>query len=350
MAPSDPSNNSEDPQPPLEELTPFVREADSEDEPAAKPRRRWPRFILIYLVILLAGSAVAYVQGQSLNEERRSEQVSLFLQEQFDLGIQDIEDEKYELARQRFEAILRFDPTFPQAEEKLIEVFLALRKPSITPTPRPTPTPDPSPPDLLFSQAEAALNEGDWTTTINKLLTLRSRDPTYRAIEADGMMYIALRNRGMTLIAQGLMEEGLYDLSLAQRFGPLDRDAFFRRTLAEQYLLANSYIGLNWARAAELFSALCEQGATVDSCFKFAESAWNYGDLLWNAEDPCAAQVQYEGSYNAWENGTLVPTATKAAEACATATAPPTAPPEPTETPTPRRRRRTPTPTPTPTS
>jgi tetratricopeptide (TPR) repeat protein len=291
---------------------------------------------------------VAFVQGQSINQEQRQEQVSLFLQEQFDLGIQDLESGKHELARQRFEAIVRFDPTYPQAEEKLIEVYLALRKPSITPTPRPTPTPDPSPPDQLFEQAEAALNEGDWTTTINKLLTLRSKDPSYRAIEADGMMYIALRNRGMTLIAQGSMEEGLYDLSLALRFGPLDRDAFFRRTLAEQYLLANSYIGLNWARAAELFSALCEQSATIDSCYKFAEAAWSYGDMLWNAEDPCAAQVQYEDAITSWENGTLVPTATKAAEACATATAPPTAPPSPTATP--RRRRRTPTPTPTPTS
>jgi hypothetical protein len=146
------------------------------------------------------------------------------------------------------------------------------------------------------------------------------------------MMFIALRNRGMEQIALGLMEEGLYDLSLAERFGPLDRDATFRKTLAEQYLLANSYIGLNWFQAASLFASLCEQGATTDSCPKYAEAAWEYGDLLINAEDPCAAQEYYNGSLNAVPNSTLEPTATKAAEACLTATAPPPVPPTPTPT------------------
>ena len=78
---------------------------------------------------------------------------------------------------------------------------------------------------------------------IELLLAVRGKDPTYRPVDVDGLMYLALRNRGMILITQGLMEEGLYDLSLAERFGPLDRDAMFRKTLAQQYLLANSYFG-----------------------------------------------------------------------------------------------------------
>ena len=148
-------------------------------------------------------------------------------------------------------------------------------------------------------------------------------------------MYVALRSRGMELIAQGLMEEGLYDLSLAERFGPLDRDAMFRKTLAQQYLLANSYIGLNWFKAADLFSSMCEQGATIDSCPKYSEAAWEYGNQLINAEDPCAALEYYEGSLSVWENEEHMPTATKAAELCAIATRPPPRPPEDTETPTP---------------
>jgi hypothetical protein len=151
-------------------------------------------------------------------------------------------------------------------------------------------------------------------------------------------MYIALRNTGMEQISQGLMEEGLYNLSLAKRFGPLDRDAMFRITLAQQYLLANSYIGLNWLRASELFLPLCEQGATLDSCRKYAETAWKYGDLLWNGGEECSASEQYNAALNAWEFPDLKPTASKAEEVCATESAPP---PIPTATPT-----ATPTPTP----
>jgi tetratricopeptide (TPR) repeat protein len=350
------SNTPEETQPaPAVLQTPDQEESSSPSEP--KTRRRWPRYALIYLLVIVLVSAVAFWRGRSSNEAHQQEQVSQFLQEQFELGLQDLEKGNFELARQRFEAIIRYDPVYPGAEEKLIEIFVALDVPTITPTAIPSPTPDPSPPDQLFEQAEAALAEGDWTTTINKLLTLRAKDPSYRAVEADGLMYVALRSRGMELIAQGLMEEGLYDLSLAERFGLLDRDALFRKSLAQQYLLANSYIGLNWFKAADLFSSLCEQGATIDSCPKYSESAWEYGNQLIKVEDPCAALEYYEGSLSVWENEDHIPTATQAAELCAIATRPPPRPPEATETPTPEGgateepppEEPTPEPTPTPT-
>lgn len=130
------------------------------------------------------------------------------------------------------------------------------------------------------------------------------------------------------------MEEGLYDLSLASRFGPLDLNANHTKSLAEQYLLANSYYGLNWAMAAELFAQLCFQGATSDSCYKYGFSAWSYGDLLYSLNDPCGAEEQYHQSLNTWDNPEYHPTATKAARSCQTATAPaPTPPPLETATP-----------------
>lgn len=297
-------------------------------------RRRWLWFVLLYFVAILVIGFLAFTQGRRANLLQSQDQVVQFLQEQFELGLRDLDAKQYELARQRFEAIVRYDPSFPGAEEMLIEIYLAVNVPTVTPTLKPTMTPDPAPPEELFDQAHTALANSDWTTVINKLLTLRAKDPYYRSVEADGMMYIALRNRGMELIAQGLMEEGLYDLSLAERFGPLDREAGFRRTLAEQYLWANSFFGLNWAQAAELFHPLCQQGATLDSCPKYAEAAWMYGDQLWAADDPCGAKDQYGKSLSAWENGTRVPTATEAAVACETATAPPPRPPKPTGTPT----------------
>jgi len=311
---------------------PAIGVSDANGNGEQKTRRRWPWYILIYLAVVLLVSGAAYLRGQYLRDDVDEDRLALYLEEQFNLGMENLAAGQFETARQRFEEIIYHDPVYPQVEEKLIEVYVVLGKPTPAPTARPTSTPDPSPPDELFRQAEEALAAEDWTTVIEKLLTLRSKDPTYNSVKADGMMFLALRNRGMEQIALGLMEEGLYDLSLAERFGPLDRDAMFRRTLAEQYLLANSFIGLDWFQAASLFASLCEQGATTDSCPKYAEAAWEYGDLLWNAEDPCGAQEYYEGSLNAVPNSTLEPTATEAAEACQKATAPPPAPPTATQT------------------
>lgn len=207
-------------------------------------RRRIIRIFLVYLTALIAIGLVAYFQGRGLNNAEQIAQVSEAMYEQFELGITDLEAGRYEIARQRFEAIINFDPAYPGAEDMLVEALINLNVPTVTPTSEPTPTPDPSPPEDLMEQAKAALAEEDWDTVIHKLLSLRAKDPTYQPVKVDGLMYIALRNKGMELIGQGLMEEGLYNLSLANRFGPLDRDAMFRMTLAQQYLLANSYIGL----------------------------------------------------------------------------------------------------------
>ena len=301
-------------------------------------RRRMIRIFLVYLTALIAIGLVAYFQGRGLNNAEQMAQVSEAMYEQFELGITDLEAGRYEIARQRFEAIINFDPAYPGAEDMLVEALINLNVPTVTPTSEPTPTPDPSPPEDLMEQAKAALAEEDWDTVIHKLLSLRAKDPTYQPVKVDGLMYIALRYKGMEQIGQGLMEEGLYNLSLANRFGPLDRDAMFRMTLAQQYLLANSYIGLNWARASELFQPLCEQVATLDSCRKYAESTWKYGDLLWDEDDRCGASEQYNAALNAWEFPDLAPTASKADDVCATQSAPP---PVPTATPTP-----SPTPTP----
>lgn len=292
--------------------------------------------LLIYIAALFIVGLFAYFQGRRTNTLLNQEQLDQALSEQYELGLADLESGRYAIARQRFEAVIQYNPEYPGAEDGLVEALLNLDVPTITPTPQATATPDPSPPDQLLADAKAAINSGDWNTVVNKLLTLRGKDPEYEKVKVDGYLYIAMRNIGMDLIAQGEMEEGLYNLSLAEQFGPLDRDALFRRTLAQQYLLANSFIGLNWARAAELFAGLCEQGATTDSCPKFADAAWNYGDQLWEAGDPCGADDQYEASLDAYEFPELEPTADKADDECEKLRATPTPPPPtPTLTPTP---------------
>jgi tetratricopeptide (TPR) repeat protein len=313
-----------------------VAELSNGEETALSKRRRFLFAFLVYVAAMSIIGAIAFLQGRNINTETQDAAVSQALYEQFELGLGDLEAGRFELAKQRFEAVISYDPAYPGAEDMLVEALVNLNVPTVTPTSLPTPTPDPSPPDQILAQAEIAITESDWDTAINKLLALRAKDPTFEITRVDGLMYIALRSLGMDLISSGLMEEGLYNLSLAARFGPLDRDALFRETLARQYILANSYIGLNWSRAADLFGPLCEQGATLDSCPKYGEAAWSYGEQLKDADDICGAAEYFTASLAAWPNSDLEEEAEDAVEDCEESRRPPpTATPEFTPTPTP---------------
>lgn len=327
--------------------------------------RSWLWILAIPLSFALVGAAAAltgFQAGRSEVAQRATREAGAAFQEQFDLGVQDLLEGRYELARQRFEYILSLDPNYPGATELLAEALNALNVPTSTPSPTPVPatptaTLDLSSLDGLFAHAQATFAAGDWSGTLHALLAMRAQDPAYRQSEVNALMGGTLRNRGVQKILQGFLEPGLYDLALAERFGPLDSQAVSWRNTARFYLAANSYFGLDWPRAAGYFAQLCV-GQTWDSCRKYAVAALNYGHLLLATEDVCGAVVQYQASLNLQLNPTLGPTATFAAERCLTATAlPPTATPTPsTATPTgtstvssPGTETPTPTPTPSPT-
>jgi hypothetical protein len=289
------------------------------------------------LIVLSVAGLAGYWTGL---ERRASAEASLSnqaLKEQFDLGVQDLLAQRYELARQRFDYILSVDPNYPGVLELLEQARVALNQPTLTPSPIPSPTIDASPTptldlgnlDGLFAAAQAAQVNGDYDGVINALLALRDQDPNYRRQEADQLLYAALRGRGLQKIWNGDQEQGIYDLTLAQRLGPLDSQAQSWLNSAAFYLFANSYFGLDPALATQNFNQLCAAGIW-DSCFKFARAAWEYADLLFEKEDdPCAAVDQYEASLNTYADAAREPTATEAAEVCMTATAP-----RPTATPT----------------
>jgi tetratricopeptide (TPR) repeat protein len=307
-----------------------------EQAPSLWSRLRW--YLVFFIVALALSSAAGYFSGvnqrEQLSQEQRREQAA----EQFELGVQDLEEGHYELARQRFEYVLEIDPSYPGLPEQLAQVMLALNQPTSLPTSAATATPNLAPVEEMLDQARAAIQQEDWTLAINTLLELRDKDSSFQAVEVDGLMYQALRNRGVDRIAnQALLEEGMYDLARAQTFGPLDRDAANWRSWAELYLKANSYMGVNWAQAVSYFAQvyLVAPYLRNDAYIKYAVSAQNYGNLLVDAGDPCAAEEMYDESLLAWDNATLYPTATDIRNACRTATTQPRQEPPPEDTPTP---------------
>jgi len=314
--------------PSLTEPTPSIASPPSR-------RRRWVWLIPLALGVILLAAATGYQVGGRQRQQARAAAVDLTADEQWRLALEDLQAGRYELARQRIEYVIRLDPTYPEAAQRLAEALVGLRSPRPTLLPAATPTPNLAPAEELFTQASQALTAEDWDRTIDTLLTLRAKDFNYRAVEVDGLLYAALRNRGLDRIAQqGLLEEGMYDLSRAELFGPLDEEAENWRSWADLYLLANSYMGANWAQAVYYFSQVYVVAPYLknDAYIKYAISSQAYGDLLVSSGDPCADKDYYEQSLLAWENGTLIPTATEAYDLCKKAEA---RPKPPAETPTP---------------
>lgn len=333
----------------------FKEDAGPQHTNTAKPAPKSSRQrILIAVGVVLLGviatSAAGYAVGRAQGETRRQEIIIQITDEQFLLAVEDLDAGRFEIARQRLEYISRLDPSYPDIAERLSEALLALNAPTATAVQLITPTPNLAPVEDLFDLSLAAFEAEDWNTCIDLLLALRAKNPEFKSLEVDRLMFGALRNRGVNRISvEGRLEEGIYDLSRAQRFGPLDREANNWQSWAELYLLANSYMGLDWSQAAFYYGQLYLIAPYLknDTYLKYATSAHAYGDQLYAGKDPCAAEEQYLQSLLAWENPELIPTATKAANACRTATAPaPTPPPtegtpdgtpstDETETPTP---------------
>src|SRR3990170_5717433 len=190
--------------------------------------RRW--LVVLSLVVLFSSAGLSalagYYSGIEMRTSLEGTQVSQVVSEQFELGSQDLQAGRYEMAKSRFEYIIRYNPGYPGVIEKLAEVLLFLNT-TASPTPQPpptlTPTVDLRGAEELFSQAQVMLAEQRWGEPIDTLLKLRKDEPSFQAVEVDSMLYVALRNRGVhRILNEADLEGGTYDLALAERFGPLD--------------------------------------------------------------------------------------------------------------------------------
>ena len=291
------------------QVTPSV-EITQETETSKKRRRvSWFWWFLLAVTILVAVVAVSgflgYQDGITQRTSYEVTQVALTLNEQFDLGVQDIEAKRYEIARQRFEYILQFEPGYPGVTDKLTEVLLVL---NVTATPTPVPTATPIPvtptPDLrgeaeLFAQAEDLIRNEEWSEAIQTLETLRKKNPEYRAIDLDGMFYLAFRQRGTKKITAGDLESGIYDLTLAERFGPLDTEADGLRTWARYYITGASFWEVDWAQAVYYFEQVApaypnmQDGSGWFASQRYKEALTHYAEWLDGQGDYCSAEQVY---------------------------------------------------------
>ena len=282
------------------------------------PRRRLVRLLLplaavIFISLAAVGGAFAgYHSAVQTQEQLRSQQLQASLKEQFDLGIDDLTAGRYENARQRFEYIFNQDPSYPGLTEQIAAVLTILYatatpvpvtpSPTITTTPTVTltPTKDPRPVQDRFDQAFESLNSGDWSAAVDTLLNLRNEDDAFKITRVDGMLYLALRQRGVDKIYKHSdLEGGIYDLSLAENFGPLDVEAVVARNMARLYLYGSSFWGAIPEQAVYYFGQVAaampylRDGSGWTATERYRGALIQYGDALAQKGDWCSAVEQY---------------------------------------------------------
>jgi tetratricopeptide (TPR) repeat protein len=308
-----PTQAAEEP-PSLEATAPTIvsqpPEPPQPPNPDAVPARRRTPISLIVLFGILAliligavSAAAGYRSGIEQRKQAQSVLIAQSLDEQFQLGLKDMQEGRYDLARQRFEYVIQQNPNYPGVTDKLADVLVRINV-TVTPTAVLTPTPSPTP-DLrgveeLFTTARDHMANLEWDQAANALLTLRKKDPNYQAVAVDGMLYMAFRNSGIDKILKTCdLEGGIYDLSQAEQFGPLDADANNYITWGSLYSTGASFWDLDWAQAVYYFAQvgpalpnLCDgSGLTAGERYRLA--LIGYGDSLGKSGDWCGAAEQY---------------------------------------------------------
>lgn len=316
----------------------------------AKPRRVLGRLILLGVVfVLVAGALGSYLGYQDGLTSRRNQQAGNIAQEaalQFQLGLDDIAQGRLDLAKTRLEYIIAIDPTFPGAQAKLVEVLFALEMqanptPTLVPTPTLEPTPDTSNEDTQWEFVLKQMAGKNWDAAIQAMDNLRKINLQYKPVDVDGLYFIALRYRGIDkMLKYSDLEGGIYDLSQAEKFSSLDRDADSWRAFARLYITGAAYWEVNWEKAMEIFAQVApflpnlHDGSGITAVERYRIAATNFADVYIKDGAYCKASRVYQAMLLIVNNAGIEPTATWLANRCE----------PPTKTPAPK------TPTPSPTS
>ena len=320
-----------------------------------KPVKRRRRIVILIFTLLgiillggVAGALFGYNSGVKTRVEKYESQIALITTTQFQLAMQDQVDGRLEMSRKRLEYIIQLDPRFPGATQSLSEVMLAIAMEpgsadpvsptaEVVSTPGVTPTPDIRGAEELFNHANQLLQAGEWASAIEVLGTLRKANQSYRAVEVDGMYYIALRQRALDkILKEGNLEGGLYDLALMERFGPLDSEAQNFRIWSRYYITGASFWKVDWAAVVNNFSQVypslpnLRDGSGWTAAERYRIALIRFGEQLMHAEQWCDAEYQFNLALAISPDIYLEPTATYVYNQCHPATEtpePPAAPP-----------------------
>jgi tetratricopeptide (TPR) repeat protein len=284
---------------------------------------------LVLPIVAFAAGSLGYWSGTRTHDRALAEAILVDVQAQFDLGTADLQAGRNDLARQRFEYVIRQNPEFPGAMEGLTQALIALENgPSQPvdisgPTPTPSPTPDTRPLEELYTAAQSQLQNQDWQNLTQTIASIRNIDPQYQVVMLDRMLFLALRMGGIEkILGEGNLGGGAYDLALAEKFAPLDSEANAYRGWAHLYQIGMSFWGVYPDKSIYYFGQLAAAApylrdlSGVYASERYRLAIIQYGDQFAKNGDWCAAVEQYDLAAGLGEDPGLQPTAEYAVEQC----------------------------------
>ena len=257
--------------------------------------------ILLMIALGIGGGFLGYKMAINARQAEYSRKSKMAAAEQYQMALADIEQGKYANAKTRLDYVIEVDQNYPGGFELLQQVQLALYPtasptPLITATPEPTPTKDNRGNEELFQSIQQAMYSQNWEGAIKQINVLRDRDISYRGLEVDGMYYIALRNFGIQQINNGYLENGVYNISLAEALGPIDSYTDGMRTAARAYLSGAGFWEINWPKALEYYSNaamtypnLFDRATMLTANQRYAKASFEVANLYIISEDYCGA-------------------------------------------------------------
>jgi tetratricopeptide (TPR) repeat protein len=233
----------------------------AEPTPTPAPKRR---FSLIWVILgalvlsIAAGSVAGYFAGKDRYARNHETQIFTADLDQFQLAESDFAAGNFSVALQRLDWIKKNEPDFPGEADLRQKVLAAMKA---TPTPMPTETPVPSPTldapraEQLLAQAKQQFVDKQYPEMIRTLLTMKVEIPDYQPGRVDGLIWVALRYNGVHLIKDtNRLTEGMYYLSLAANYAPLDREAQNQVDFAWNFLF--TYQNAYYYRAKDIEESL----------------------------------------------------------------------------------------------
>jgi len=293
--------------------------------------------VIVIIIILFIGALLGVPRGINDRVKLAETQTAPKIQAQLDSAKLDLEEGRFQVALERLDWILEEMSAYldeDQSKEvgQLYSETLLKISTSGTPTPLATiapttpantPTPDFRDEIELFELAQEHIRDEAWDEAIQTIEALRQKSVDYRAVDVDGMLYIALRNRGMDkIIIDGSLEPGLYDLALAERFAPLDSTAEGVRTWTRYYLTGASFWGVDWEQVLYYFEQVYPQfpnlrdGTNLTAKERYRIAANQYALQLAAAEEYCEAQEYFELAKSIGPDPEIQPTAQWVGEEC----------------------------------
>ncbi len=293
--------------------------------------------IFAALSLLVIGSAAwaGYEAGQAQRTAQAQATEVIELDAQFRRGVADLAAARFGLAASRFQYILERRPDYPGAAERLAEAQRALQVTAIPA--EPLPPPETKNPADIVALARQLAEKRNWDGVLFQAALVRALAPTYEPLTVDGLIYTALRERGLARIQGDVMEAGITDLDHAAGYRPLDEQARSYRAWARLYLAARSFYGLDWPRALSVLRDLYLLAPNFkDTSALLYDGTVSFATQLDAAGDACQAAEYYAAAQQLRNDPAIAEALSLAQTHCAlTPTPDPNAPTPEDATPTP---------------